>query len=233
MFELIRMTLLEQIHEKIAATFRRFPFRFFSEDDIHSALYLMATNLLEKEEVYERTEDNKLVGRVHHEYPTPFRCLMKGSTFEVITEAELGERRMTDPNFRARRGYLDLAVLNSQYIASNELRVVSGKRYSILKSCFKGQLHTALDLAIEVVYYPTLDRKVHKGIMKRRVQSTIQDYQKLVALMKFRHGDSIPFCKQSVMMFFSNSPHKDKLENMLNSIKTHDEVQLYKILEQS
>jgi hypothetical protein len=48
--------------------------------------------------------------------------------------------------------------------------------------------------------------------MERRIDSTNQDYQKLVALMNFPEPHKIPFCKEAAMLFFSNTPHKSELQ---------------------
>jgi hypothetical protein len=115
-------------------------------------------------------------------------------------------------------------VLNSDYVSSNTLNIVSGKRYKDLLESANQQRFPALDLAIEVVYHPTLDEKPHTGIMKRRVESIVQDYQKLVALMKFRQVNDLSFCKEASMLFFSNTDHRVELEKTLSSIKIDEKV---------
>lgn len=219
------MTALQYILNRIETVFEESPYRFFTENDIHSELALITTNLLSNEgSLFVKTKDGNRVGRVHHEYPTPFRCLMEHYNFRMVTEDEFKQEKQKNPRFSAKRGRIDLVMLNSDYISSNTLNIVSGKRYKDLLESVKQQKFPALDLAIEVVYHPTLDEKPHTGIMKRRVESIAQDYQKLAALMKLRQINDLPFCKEAAMLFFSNTCYRVELERTLSSIKIDDKV---------
>ena len=225
------MSLLEDMHNQIETAFKEHPYRFFTEHDIHSELALIATRLLKSEgNLFAKTREELMISRIHHEYPTPFRCLMKGSQFKVITEAEFRAERLKDPKFRAMRGRIDLVIFNPEYVSSNKLRVVSGKRYRDFRESLEDERLSALELAIEVVYFPVFDRRPHLGIMKRRVDSAIQDYKKLVALMEFTYSEGIPFCKEAALMFFSNTPHKDKMKKMLSSVPLHNRVSFFPIM---
>jgi hypothetical protein len=219
------MTVLRYILDQVGTVFRENPYRFFTEHDIHSELASIATAfLIDKDGLFAETKDHHQVGRVHHEYPTPFRCLMEHYNFRIVTEDEFRHEKQKNPRFAAKRGRIDLVVLNSDYILSNRLNIVSGKRYNDLLESANQQEFPALDLAIEVVYHPTLDEKPHTGIMKRRVESIVQDYQKLVALMKFRQVNDLSFCKEAAMLFFSNTLHRVELESNLKSIKIDEKV---------
>jgi hypothetical protein len=149
---------------------------------------------------------------------------MEHYNFRLVTEGEFKQEKQKNPRFAAKRGRIDLVVLNSDYISSNTLNIVTGKRYKDLLESSNQQEFPAFDLAIEVVYHPTLDEKPHTGIMKRRVESTVQDYQKLVALMKFRQVNDLSFCKEAAMLFFSNTSHRVELERTLNSIKIDEKI---------
>ena len=190
------VTLLSYLQNRIEDTFARYPHRFFTEHDIHSELARIATESLVKEEDSTQKLKSSQVGRLHHEYPTPFRCLMEHYNFRMVTEDEFKRGKKEKPSLRLKRGRIDLVVLNSDYISSNPLNIVSGKNYRDLLENLKEQKFPALDLAIEVVYHPILDEKPHTGIMKRRVESIVQDYQKLVALMKFRQSMTYPSAKK-------------------------------------
>jgi hypothetical protein len=221
------MTVLRHILDQVEPVFKENPYRFFTEHDIHSELALITTNLLSNEgSLFVKTKDGNQVGRVHHEYPTPFRCLMEHYNFRMVTEDEFKREKLKNPRFAAKRGRIDLVVLNSDYVSSNTLNIVSGKRYKDLLESATQQKFPALDLAIEVVYHPTMDERPHAGIMKRRVESIVQDYEKLLALMKFRQIDDLPFCKEAAMLFFSNTGYRVELERTLSSIKTDEKVSL-------
>jgi len=152
---------------------------------------------------------------------------MKGSQFRVVTEDEFKAEKLKNPRFTARRGSFDLVVFNRGYVSANELRIVSGKTYRDLQQSLKEEQHTVLDLAIEVVYFPSFNGKPHIGMMKRTVDSVIQDYKKLVALMEFTYSGGRSFCEEATMMFFSNTPYKGRLERMLFSVPLHNGVSFF------
>jgi len=225
------MPFLEYLYRQIKSSFEKHPHRFFTEHDIHSELTMIATDLLRKEgTLYEKTKDGYMTSRIHHEYPTPFRCRMGGLQFKVITEEEVGREKAKDPKFRARRGWVDFVILNPYFVSSNKLGIVSAKSYKSFLKSIDGQKYPSLDLAMEVVYYPTFDERRHVGIMKRRVLSAKQDYDKLVALMKFSYAGKIPFCKEAAMLLFSNTRHRGELEEMLKLISVDEKVSFHSIL---
>ena len=222
---------MKYLYNQIKSSFEEHPRRFFTEHDIHSELALIATEFLRNRgNLQAKTPDGFVVDRIHHEYPTPFRCLMKGSEFRLVSEEEFRREKRKNPNFRARRGYVDFVVFNSEYVSSNQLRVVSGKRYRDFRASLSERTCPALDLAAEVVYFPTFDDKPHYGIMNRRVSSTIQDYKKLVELMRFATPNDIPFCKEATMMFFSNTKYEDYLNKKFSSFPLSEKVKFFRIL---
>lgn len=222
---------MKYLYNQIKASFEEHPRRFFTEHDIHSELALIATEFLRnKGNLQAKTLDGFVVNRIHHEYPTPFRCLMKGSEFRLVSEEEFMREKRKNPSFRARRGYVDFVTFNSEYVSSNKLRVVSGKRYGDFRDSLSERRGPALDLAVEVVYFPIFDDKLHDGIMNRRVSSTIQDYKKLVELMKFATPNNIPFCKEAAMMFFSNTRYEDHLNKKFSSFPLTEKVEFFRIL---
>jgi hypothetical protein len=155
---------------------------------------------------------------------------MGGSQFKVITEGEFKREKAKNPKFRARRGWVDFVILNPYFISSNKLNIVSGKRYKSFLESIGGQKYVALDLAMEIVYCPTFDERKHVGIMKRRVQSAKQDYNKMVALMKFPYVGRVPFCREAAMLLFSNTRHSGELAAMLNTISLDDAVSFHSIV---
>ena len=103
---------------RLRATFHQHPDWFFTEHDIHSVLYNIAKEELQQNGIMtEKTIDRHRVILVHHEYPTPFRCYMKGYNFEL---------RDYKPY---KRGHYDLIILNSEFVKNYKLDVVCGKDY--------------------------------------------------------------------------------------------------------
>ena len=227
----LKLTILEYVKSKIEASFKDQPYKFFTEHDIHTELAFLAKEYLsENEKLVAKTEDGFLVNRVHHEYPTPFRCIMRNYDFEVVPEEEFNQKRKALKGFSARRGFIDLVVLNSDFIKSNTLVVVSGKRYKKFLSSLKNQKYPMLDLAIEVVYHPTFDKKPHKGIMQSRVKSTIQDYKKLIALKDYRFPNGFLTVKEVSMLFFSNTIYENELNSQFENLVEDKRVPIYKII---
>jgi len=221
------MSLLKNLNESIKTQFSEHPFAYFSEHDIHTELANNAKEYLDsKNDLWVITKDNNTISRVHHEYPTPFRCLMKGTLFRMFSEEKFKIEKTRNPKLRVKRGYFDLVVFNKEYINNNNFQVVTGKNYRYLLKSFEQDQRTALDLAIEVVYYLGIDNKSHEGIMRRRIESTIQDYEKLTSLMDFKHDGKTPFCKEAAMMLFINTPYKNLMKENIKSIKTNKKVQL-------
>lgn len=224
------MSLVDFLLDQIKAVFHDKPHQFFTEHDIHSELSKSMNAFLESEgRRYATTKDGYVVNRVHHEYPTPFRCDMRGYDFKFISEEQFKEEKRRNTSFKPRRGWIDFVVFNPEYISSNSLRVVSGKDYGALRSSLNKEQPSALDVALEVVTFLIFDKKPHKGIMMRRVKSVEQDYKKICALMDFNLNHGVPFCKNSSLMFFSNTNNQDKLKAEVEKIKTYKNIPLYLI----
>lgn len=222
------MSLLNRVHDAIKHEFLEHPYSFFTEHDFHFKIASMFSTFLEEDETsFAETLDGHTVSLVHHEYPTPFRCHMKGTEFKKFSEEEYQDRKRRQPSFRARRGHFDIVIFNPEYVATNKLEIIPGKKYKTLLESFTKKQPPAIDLAIEIVYFPSFDHKPHFGIMKRRVNSTIQDYEKLKELMDFRYPDDTPFCQGATMMFFSNTQEKEKLITLLKSVSVVDNVSLF------
>jgi hypothetical protein len=155
---------------------------------------------------------------------------MSNYDFRVISEEEFKRRSKEKRGFRVRRGFIDLVVLNPDYVKSNDLVVVSGKRYEHVLRNLNNQQYPALDLAVEVVYHPTFDEKPHEGIMQRRVDSTVQDSKKLIAVMDPKYSGGTAFCKEAAMLFFSNTEHADALNGMFERFPKQENAQIIKII---
>ena len=96
-------SIRNKVIDTLSLTFQKTPQRFFTEHDIHSNLYTIAEDKLSKIGVtLFKTQDGYTTGLVHHEYPTPFRCDMKGYGFRVARE----EERTSRMRMRARRNEL-------------------------------------------------------------------------------------------------------------------------------
>ena len=110
--------ITNMIKQRTVETFQTCPHYFFTEHDIHSVLYNITNEELQLGGVLEvETRDRRQVTLVHHEYPTPFRCDMRGYGFDKKDEKPY------------KRGHYDLVILNPNFVRNNGLDVVCGKDY--------------------------------------------------------------------------------------------------------
>lgn len=215
--ELIKVS---DLLESIVKTFQKSPFGFFTEHDLHSELYHAAISLLDQRGgAPEVTRDKFNVKLVHHKYPTPFRCDMRGSHFQVK-----GDNERTEKGGKFRRGHIDLVVLNPTFVSKNDLAVVTGKNYQLLKGALRSPQPTVLNLALEVIYFPPVRKIPERGpaIVK-------QDCDKLVALRSCLLADENPFCHEAATIVFTSRKKKEnqRLKTELQKLEWSPEIALY------
>jgi len=224
------MSLLEYLYSRIKEAFEKRPYQFFTEHDIHSEISRISNKYLGQQSAeYGKTLDGYFVKRVHHEYPTPFRCLMPDDKFSIILESEYQKIREKRPGFRARRGWLDLVILNPEYIETNEYQIVTGKNYNMFREKLETRQPSALDLAIEIVHFNPQSFSISPGRVRNTIGYARQDYQKICAVADFRFDENVPFCKEAAMLYFASTEHKERLKAGLNRIKTIKDVPLLTI----
>jgi hypothetical protein len=68
-----------------------------------------------------------------------------------------------------------------------------------------------LDLALEVVYFVTFDKKLDEGLMDRRIARWCRTI-KINSLNGIHKSGKIPFCDEAAMLFFSNTIYKVRIE---------------------
>jgi len=195
--ELIELRLAEDwenvknttIH-RLIETFGQHPNHFFTEHDIHSVLYNIAREELQRNDVLmAKTSDRYEIALVHHEYPTPFRCSMKGYGFEIKDEKPY------------RRGHYDLVILNPEFVENTEREVVYGKDYQKFTSAMQNVTVEPLIWACEVVFFPVV-----KKLPKNALKIIEQDALKVKDTLRHRVGRNLHFCKMgSVLVFTSHT----------------------------
>lgn len=194
---------------KLEQKFRRFPNYYFTEHDLHSALYNITKEEMKLLEVLsETTSDGFQVSLVHHEYPTPFRCGMDGTKFV----------RVDEPPYR--RGYYDLVIFNPNFVANNTLEVVCGKDYQKFKPAMNKVTVEPLIWACEVVYFPRT-----KPIPRNAYEIIEQDVLKLEETLEHKVGSEISFCRFASTLVFTS--HEGKIATRLKQLLNHlDEQRL-------
>jgi hypothetical protein len=220
------MGLLNFLHDKIKKDFEENRYQFFTEHDIHSELFRLSNEYYEhKGESLITTLDSKKIRRVHHEYPTPFRCLMPGFEFILIPEAEYQERRRNTPRFRARRGWIDFVSLNPDYINNIMLNLATGKNYRRLRESLDTYSeYPVLDLALEVVYFHDHSFSISPGRRKNSSRFAEQDYKKVCAVKDYEVAEGVPFAKESALMFFATTEKSTQLKASIASISVRKDV---------
>lgn len=181
------------IVKRLKETFHEHPDWFFTEHDIHSVLYNIAMEELQASgTVSEETRDKHQTVLVHHEYPTPFRCYMKGYGFEKKDEKPY------------KRGHYDLVILSPEFVRNNKLEVVCGKDYKKFKSAMKTVDVEPLIWACEVIYFPRV-----KTIPKNAIKIIKQDTLKIKETLGFKVGRNVSFCKNGSVLVFTSHAAKE------------------------
>lgn len=181
---------------RLKETFQKYPSCFFTEHDIHSVLYNIAKEELQLNGVAtEKTRDGHRVLLVHHEYPTPFRCYMKGYNFEL---------RDYKPY---KRGHYDLVILNPKFVKSHKLDVLCGKDCQRFKSAMKIVEVEPLIWACEIIFFPGV-----KKLPKNALKIIEQDALKVKETLRYRVGQNVSFCKIGSTLVFAGHTVKDVLD---------------------
>lgn len=173
--------------ERLIETFHQHPDYFFTEHDIHSVLYNIAKEELQQNDVLTaRTSDAHRVRLVHHEYPTPFRCYMKGYSFQIKYEKPY------------KRGHYDLVILNPKFVKDDKLAVVYGKDYQKFTAAMQEVRVKPLIWAREVVFLPEV-KKLPKNAFKIIEQDTL----KVNETLGYKVGRNVYFCKMGSVLVFT------------------------------
>ena len=173
---------------RLKETFQKHPSYFFTEHDIHSVLYNVAEEELQLNGVAtERTRDGHRVLLLHHEYPTPFRCDMKGYGFT----------RKNEKPFK--RGHYDLVILNPEFVRNNKLAVVYGKDYQRFRSAMQEVEVEPLIWACEVIFFSGA-----KKLPKNALKIIEQDALKVKETLRYKVGRNANFCRMGTVLVFTS-----------------------------
>lgn len=195
----------DQIVSRIGEMFHDYPYYFFTERDIHSLLCDIANEELTLDGATEtETTDGYLVNLVHHEYPTPFRCDMKGYNFV----------KKDRPPYK--RGHYDLVILNPAFVRRNSLDVVCAKDFDSFETEMQHVDTTPLVWVCEVIFFPIVTRIPDNAILQIR-----QDALKVAETLKHKIGSSTPFCKLgSTFVFTSHTAERAAdLKSQVSSVE--------------
>ena len=200
--------MVDEVRHALASFREEFlgtPTLFFTEHDVASRLYHLVQEELGYTQV--KAADGTLHYLVHHEYPTPFRCDMNGSTFSVMDEDT-----RTPKGGKFRRGHYDLVVFNPDFISRTNLGVVRGQDYAVLRHDLPDTMaslgQAPISIGIELVFNRIPFRSEHQ--IERWCRFVLQDHAKLAASGKWMGRN---FMKDMVVVAINacSSPDSDSL----------------------
>lgn len=180
--------------------FRAEPSLFFTEHDLASRAYQLVQEELGHRKV--RGNDGKSHYLVHHEYPTPFKCDMSGTSFAVKGE-----------DSKYKRGHYDLVVFNPRFLQECDYHLAKGQNYKSVKTHLPEVIADLGGVPILVGVEFMFNR--HPFASQKNVEDwwkgVLQDYQKLEAS---RHWKDRPFMQEIVMMAFDITGEAEKNERV-------------------
>jgi len=194
-------SIKNSIIRKLEKSVNKSPSFFFTEHDIHSALYNLTMKELKSHGVlYETTRDGFQVVLMHHKYPTPFRCYIKSKGSK-----SKGEKP-------CRRGYYDLVILNPNFIRDNTLEVICSKNYRKFKSVLNNVKVEPLIWACEVVFFPRTE-----NLPRNAVNMVKQDALKLKETQRYKISRGVNFCLYTSILVFTRHETK-RIQNLQRQV---------------
>ncbi len=142
---------VEQSISRMTRLFEREPSRFFTETDILAHLRMFLHESLKELDLDTVLDSNGQPNSlIHSEFPTPFRCDMRGRRFEVKTDED-----RTPNNSLYKRGHFDIVVLSPGFVARHPFEVLKSQDFKIVQQAIIPQLvrdDPAIVHGIELLY---------------------------------------------------------------------------------
>jgi len=157
--------------EKLCADFREHPSYYFTENDLVCKFYQLFTSIIGDYKVTDREGNYHRI--IHMEYPTPFKCSMTGSDFQLKTN-----------DSRYRRGHFDIVILNQEMIGQLSFEEVRSQDYKQVIN----EVLTKVDQSCPMVLY-AIEFVFHREGMKKMGPRNFgkkidQDHLKLIKANK-------------------------------------------------
>jgi hypothetical protein len=195
--------------DQMIETFEGNPELFFTENDIVCYFYnLCAKKLEEHKDIDTKNQRKRTI--IHTEYPTPFKCNMRDSEFEIVKD-----------NSIFRRGHYDVVILNPDFIARFNYNEIKAQNYQnfknkILNSWYDNQTDEVILYGMEFMLSrdplkSSRGNNKYKGI-DNFIKKIEQDAKKLKESMKLSLEINVTknFMKKSKMIVFVNSEGCDE-----------------------
>jgi hypothetical protein len=183
--------------ERVIQDFQHWPGCYFTEEDVRWRLIKEIDNaLFTPDGKYAQSKNGVLISLVHGEYPTPFRCSMKGRRFAL-------EPKGSGVN----RGHFDIVVLNPQAMAECEFEVVRSQYYHRFLDLLEEEKLPLpfLDCVTEIKLYRDLAHPNRTESAKQQAEYAIQALRKVAATLQSNEYYKHPFAKRGIVLLFDNS----------------------------
>lgn len=186
--------------EIIGKDFEDNPSFFFTENDIVCYFYkLLQDNLPIKEAV---DKDGYKHFLVHGEYPTPFKCNMKGYEFKKM-----------DDSSAYIRGHYDIVVLNPDFIKKETYDIIKAQDFSSFNDKAKSSSYHIILYGLEFMYARDpfkSEKQINTFVKKvkqdaRKLEESCSGFMKeakMLVFIKYREDQVKQKLKEEVKVFF-------------------------------
>lgn len=147
--------------------FKNNPSSYFTENDLVCRFYQLFSSEIGDYEVKDRDGNPHRI--IHMEYPTPFKCSMKGTDF-----------RLKANDSRYRRGHFDIVVLNRDIIRQLNFQEVRSQNFPMVMNNVLNKVNRSCPM---ILYAPEF--LFHRDCMKKKGPEDFgrkinQDHLKLI-----------------------------------------------------
>jgi hypothetical protein len=184
---------------------------FYTENEIVCHFYSILQGKLDWKLVEDRA--GRLHYLVHREYPTPFRCDMRGAHFKVKSDDDWVDREKKKGKFK--RGHYDIVVLNPAFIQAADYQSAKAQNYERVKDDLKKASQPTILYGLEFMFnrdpFESQKTKLRGTSLENFPEKVLQDYEKLRQSVEL--GDGARFMDKIAMLVFDNTG--DQLKNKL------------------
>ena len=203
--------------------FHSHPTRFFTETDVMCRFYSILQQNLPFSKILDKDGCEHFL--VHREYPTPFRCDMSGSKFELKDDDA-----RTEKGGKYIRGHYDIVILNPEFISQHSYEVIKAQNYELYKSEVLSQINSSNPVILYGIefMYKRDPLKYSRGKTKEKgidnfIANVIQDADKLLASKNLAGG---MFMGKIKMLTFIKGSSQEICSLLREKLSCRDEIVL-------
>lgn len=205
--------IVEICLQKIRDDFGEHTERYYTENDVVCNFYLQLRTEFSEDCSKSIREAGPSV--IHMEFPTPFRCNMKGGNFAMAKDDE-----RTGGGKKYKRGHFDVVVFNPASIARFNEQLLRSQNYESYQSEIAPRLNEDDPLILYGIEFGYDREPLTMNGARRCNKKAIQDHDKLNEAMK------IPgFMKKRRTMTFAK-PRSKKEKQVLLELNDREGIEL-------